>query len=170
LLWGLLPASSMAESSHCFRNCIRNSVCRMVLVTSLHPLKGADEVSGEVVIVKSQSYILLLMVLEQMWDWHFCSHRCVCFSFFVCFLSPIVWYFFRLPEEVLTLLFLLHHENEFLYSYERYFFSFLLHYFGQEQIFFQSNIFVMKRVGNCKLLHVCSFPSSVLFFQCCTQV
>jgi len=35
----------------------------------------------------------------------------VCFSFFVCFLSPLVWFFLWLPEEVLTLLFLLHHEN-----------------------------------------------------------
>jgi hypothetical protein len=29
----------------------------------------------------------------------------------VCFLSPLVWFFLWLPEEVLTLLFLLHHEN-----------------------------------------------------------
>ncbi len=35
----------------------------------------------------------------------------MCFSFFVCFLSPLVWFFLWLPEEVLTLLFLLHHEN-----------------------------------------------------------
>jgi hypothetical protein len=33
-----LLASSMAESSRCFRNCSRNSVCRMVLVTGLYPL------------------------------------------------------------------------------------------------------------------------------------
>jgi hypothetical protein len=32
LLWGLLLASSMAESSCCFWNCSRNSVRRMVLV------------------------------------------------------------------------------------------------------------------------------------------
>ncbi|CAN5964128.1 unnamed protein product [Sphagnum jensenii] len=31
-------ASSMAESSWCFRNCNRNSVRRMVLVTGLYPL------------------------------------------------------------------------------------------------------------------------------------
>jgi hypothetical protein len=37
----------------------------MVLFTGLYPLLGADEVSGEVVIVNSLSYILLLMVLEQ---------------------------------------------------------------------------------------------------------
>jgi hypothetical protein len=54
----------MAESSCCFQNFSRNSVCRMVLVTSLYPLYGADEV-GEVVVVKSLSYILLLMVPEQ---------------------------------------------------------------------------------------------------------
>jgi hypothetical protein len=34
----LLLASSMAESSHCFQNCGRNSVCRLVLVTGLYPL------------------------------------------------------------------------------------------------------------------------------------
>jgi hypothetical protein len=50
------------------------------------------------------------MVPEQVWDWHFCSYRCA-FSFFVCFLSPLVWFFLWLPEEVLTLLFLLHREN-----------------------------------------------------------
>jgi hypothetical protein len=33
------------------------------------------------------------------------------FLFFVCFLSPLVWSFLWLPEEVLTLLFPLHHEN-----------------------------------------------------------
>jgi hypothetical protein len=38
LLWGLLLASSMAESSRCFWNCSRNSVHRMVLVTGLYPL------------------------------------------------------------------------------------------------------------------------------------
>jgi hypothetical protein len=32
------------------------------------------------------------------------------FSFFVCFLSPLVWFFLWLPKEVLTL-FLLHREN-----------------------------------------------------------
>jgi len=68
------------------------------------------EVSGEVVVVKSLSYILLLMVPEQVWDWHFCSYRCV-FSFFVCFLSPLVWFFLWLPEEVLALLFLVHCES-----------------------------------------------------------
>ncbi len=88
LLWGLLLASSMAESSHCFRNCSRNSVRRMVLVTGLYPLWGADEVSGEVVIVKSLSYILLLMVPEQVRDWHFCSYWCVFFIFCLFFVSP----------------------------------------------------------------------------------
>ncbi len=33
------------------------------------------------------------------------------FCFVVCFLSPLVGFFLWLPEEVLTLLFLLHHEN-----------------------------------------------------------
>jgi hypothetical protein len=35
----------------------------------------------------------------------------VCFFVFVCFLSPLVWFFLWLPEEVLALLFLLHREN-----------------------------------------------------------
>ncbi len=35
---GLLLASSMAQSSCCFRNCSRNSVCRFMLVTGLYPL------------------------------------------------------------------------------------------------------------------------------------
>jgi hypothetical protein len=34
-------------------------------------------------------------------------HTAVCFLFFVCFLSPLVWFFLWLPEEVLALLFLL---------------------------------------------------------------
>ncbi len=59
---GLLLASSMAESSRCFRNCSRNSFHRWMLVTGLYPLQGADEVCGEVVVVKSLSYVLLLMV------------------------------------------------------------------------------------------------------------
>jgi len=34
---GLLLASSMAESSHCFQNWSRNSVCRLVLATGIYP-------------------------------------------------------------------------------------------------------------------------------------
>jgi hypothetical protein len=33
------------------------------------------------------------------------------FRFSFVFLSPLVWFFLWLPEEVLALLFLLHHEN-----------------------------------------------------------
>jgi hypothetical protein len=33
------------------------------------------------------------------------------FHFLFCFLSPLVWFFLWLPEEVLALLFLLHCEN-----------------------------------------------------------
>ncbi len=66
------------------------------------------------------------MVPEQVWDWHLVRTG-VCFSFFVCFLSPLVWFFLWLPEEVLTLLFLLHlWEGRFLYSYERYMFHYLI--------------------------------------------
>jgi hypothetical protein len=35
----------------------------------------------------------------------------VCFRFLFVFLSPLVWFFLWLPEEVLALLFLLHCEN-----------------------------------------------------------
>jgi hypothetical protein len=56
------------------------------------------------VVAKSLSYVLLLMVPKQMWDWHFCSYRHA-------FFFPLVWFFLWLPEEVLTLLFLLHCEN-----------------------------------------------------------
>jgi hypothetical protein len=38
---GLLLASSMVESSLCFWNCSRNSVCRLVLVTCLYPTVGS---------------------------------------------------------------------------------------------------------------------------------
>jgi hypothetical protein len=55
----------MAKSSCCFRNCSKNSICRLIFVNGLYPLSGADEVSGEVVVVKSLSHILLLMVPEQ---------------------------------------------------------------------------------------------------------
>jgi hypothetical protein len=61
----------MAESSHCFQTCNRNSIhC----YSGLYPLKGADEVSGEVVIEKSLSYMLLFMVPEQVSDSHSCSY------------------------------------------------------------------------------------------------
>ncbi len=35
----------------------------------------------------------------------------MCFSLFVCFWSPLVWFFLWLPDELLALLFLLHREN-----------------------------------------------------------
>ncbi len=62
-------------------------------------------------VVKSLSYILLLMVPDRCETGTF-VHTGVCFLFFVCFLSSLVWFFLWLPEEVLTLLFLLHRENE----------------------------------------------------------
>jgi hypothetical protein len=69
--------------------------------TGLYPLLGADEVSGEVVVDKSLSYILLLMV----------SNRCetgiivhTVFFVFCLFLSFLVWNFLWLLEELLTLL------------------------------------------------------------------
>jgi hypothetical protein len=40
------------------------------------------------VIDKSLSYILLLMVPEQVREWHYCSYCWICFLFFVCFVFP----------------------------------------------------------------------------------
>ncbi len=38
-------------------------------------------------------------------------HDSCCLHVLVCFLSSLVWFCLWLPEEVLTLLFLVHHEN-----------------------------------------------------------
>jgi len=68
---------------------------------------------GKVVIEKSLSYMLLLMVPEQVWDWYCCSY---CFHVLFCFLflgplfsvfSFLLWDSPWLLEEVLTLLCLL---------------------------------------------------------------
>jgi hypothetical protein len=79
-----------------------------VLVTGLYPLQGADEVSGEVVIVKSLSYCRWSLNRFETGTF---VHTGVCFSLFAFFLSSLVWFFLWLPEKVLTLLFLLHCEN-----------------------------------------------------------
>jgi hypothetical protein len=113
----------MAESSCCFRNCSRNSVRRMVLVTGLYPLYGADEVSGEVVIVKSLWYILLLMVPEQVWDWHVCSYRCVFFDFRLFFVSLCLVLSVASWGSVSLAVSSSSWEWRFLYSFKRYFFS-----------------------------------------------
>jgi len=110
----------MAEFFCCFWYCSRNSVCRMVLVTGLYPLWGADEVSGEVVIVKSLSYILLLMVPEQVWDWHFCSYWCVFFVFCLFFVSPCLVLSAASWGSVSLAVSSSSWEWRFLYSYERY--------------------------------------------------
>ncbi len=101
LCCGLLLASSMAKSSCCFRICSRNSVHRLVLFTGLYPLLGADEVSGEVVVDKSLSYILLLMVPNGC-ETGIIVHTVV--FVFCLFLSFLLWNFLWLLEEVLTLL------------------------------------------------------------------
>ncbi len=46
LLWGLLLANNMAEFSHYFQICSKNSVRKMVLVTGLYPLQGTNKVNG----------------------------------------------------------------------------------------------------------------------------
>jgi hypothetical protein len=46
LFWGLLLANSMAKFSHYFHICSKNLVRKMVLVTNLYPLQGANKVNG----------------------------------------------------------------------------------------------------------------------------
>jgi hypothetical protein len=58
--------------------------------TDLHPLLGADEVSGEVLVDKSLSYILLLMVSNRC-DTDIIVHTVV--FVFCLFLSFLVWNF-----------------------------------------------------------------------------
>jgi hypothetical protein len=47
------------------------------------------KIVGVVVIVKFLLYILLLMVPEQVWDWHFCSYQCVFCVFRFVFCLPL---------------------------------------------------------------------------------
>ncbi len=68
----LLLASSMAESV-LFQICNRNSVCRLVFSLAFTTV-GSWWSQWEVVIEKSLSYMLLLMVPEQVRDWHCCSY------------------------------------------------------------------------------------------------
>jgi len=72
------------------------------LVTRLHPLLGADEVSGEVVADKS----LLFMVLKSSETGTF-VHTAVC----VLFVLSCLILSMALPEEMLTLLVFFHCEN-----------------------------------------------------------
>ncbi len=53
--------------------------------TGLYPLEGSDEVSGEVVIEKSLSFMLLLIVPEQVRDCHCCHTAVVYFIVFSLF-------------------------------------------------------------------------------------
>ncbi len=87
------------------------------------------------------------------------SHTGVCFLFFVCFLSPLVWFFLWLPEEVLALLFLLHRENGD--------FSILM-----KDIFFESHFspkFVSMSFSRfsflCCFVLLCFFPFLSLFLR-----
>jgi hypothetical protein len=79
---------AMCRESICTCMCVH--VC-LRLVRSGWQL-GADEVSGKVVIEKSLAYTLLLMVPEQVWDWHCCSYCFlvvfVSWSFVLCFAFP----------------------------------------------------------------------------------
>jgi len=58
------------------------------------------------------------MVLEQVWEWYYCSYCCICFLFVLSFL---VWNFLWLLEEMLTLLlcffFIVRMEIFLFYSY-----------------------------------------------------
>jgi hypothetical protein len=115
---GLLLVSSIAESSRCLRNFSRNSVRRLVLVIGLYPLEGADEVGGEVVVVK---VTILHTTVDGPWTGvrlfsllfiPVCVCVCVCFCLFLSSLVRFLFGSFQwFPEEELTLLFLLHREN-----------------------------------------------------------
>jgi hypothetical protein len=86
LLWDFLLILSMQVSGY----------------TGLYPLPGADEVSGEVVIDKLLSYMLLLMVPEQVRDCH-CRSYCMCVFVCLCFLlhsSFIPFVLLFLPNSV----------------------------------------------------------------------
>jgi len=58
LLRGLLLANSMAEFSHYFQICSKNSVRKMVLVTGLDPLQGANKINGVCVFFVSPCLVL----------------------------------------------------------------------------------------------------------------
>jgi hypothetical protein len=96
------------------------------------PTVGADEVSGEVVIVQSLSYILLLMVPEQVWDWHFCSYQCVFFVLCLFFVSPCLVLSVASWGSVNLAVSSSSWEWRFLYSHERYVWKVCLYlsYFG----------------------------------------
>ncbi len=93
-----------------------------------------DEVSGKVVIVKSLSYILLLMVPEQMWDWHFCSYWCVCvfFCFVLFFVSPCLVLSVASWGSVSLAVSSSLWEWRFLYSYERYIYIYIFGVFWMD--------------------------------------
>ncbi len=86
------------------------------IFTGLYPLSGADEVSAKVVIEKSLSYTLLLMVPEQVWD---CCSYCFCFfflffvssSFVFCFVFPSLEFSVAGWRSVNLALPFLYHEN-----------------------------------------------------------
>jgi hypothetical protein len=85
--------SIMAESSHCFWTCDRNLVRRLV-VTLAYTHCREMVVSGYVVIDWSLSYMLLLIVPEQVRVCHFFHTGtviviCSC-SLLLCFFSPVV--------------------------------------------------------------------------------
>jgi hypothetical protein len=64
-------------------------------------------------------YILLLMVPEQLWDWHFCSYWWV-FFVFVCSVSPCLVLSVASWGSVNLAVSSSLWEWRFLYSYERY--------------------------------------------------
>jgi hypothetical protein len=62
----------------------------------------------------------IVMVPEQVWDWHFCSYQCVCFLFSVCSVFPSLVLSMASWGSVNLAVFSSLWEWRFLYSYERY--------------------------------------------------
>jgi hypothetical protein len=110
----------MTESSGCFWTCTRNSGHTLVFTLAYTHHMELSYVSGEVMIERSLSYMLLLMVPEQAKDCHRCSYyMCTLFCFLILVLSLSMYYllfsvfevlfwevFLWLREEVLSLFWL----------------------------------------------------------------
>jgi len=77
LLRGLLLANSMAEFSHYFQICSKNSVRKMVLVTGLDPLQGANKINGVCVFFLSPLVWFCMWLHEEVLSLLFLLH-CAC--------------------------------------------------------------------------------------------
>ncbi len=98
----LLLKSIMTESSGCFWTCTRNSGHTLVFTLAYTHRMELSYVSGDVMIERSLSYMLLLMVPEQAKDCHCCSYyTCILFCFLILVLSLSMYYLLFSVFEVL---------------------------------------------------------------------